>query len=276
MKYLDMKPLEKLLSIMKKLRSPEGGCPWDQQQNFASIAPYTVEEAYEVADAIQRGAMDDLKSELGDLLFQVVFHAQMAGELGLFQFKDVVECINEKLVRRHPHVFGDAKMRSAAQQTEAWEVHKANERQRADDKAGALGGVAVTLPAMVRSIKLQKRAARVGFDWTETQPIFVKIQEEIEEIRAELTDTPDQQRIEDEVGDLLFAVTNLARHLRCDPERALAGTNARFTRRFQHMEDHFATFEKPLAECTLDELETAWQRAKSAEKINESLCYPVI
>ena len=231
----------RLLQIMARLRTPRGGCPWDLEQNFATIAPYTIEEAYEVADAIDRGDMASLKDELGDLLFQVVFHAQMASEAGDFGFGDVVRNISDKMLRRHPHVFGDASIATAEAQTTAWETHKAAERQARAEAEGrapsVLDGVAAGLPALSRAIKLQNRAARVGFDWPDIAPVFDKISEEIGELRAELAaDSSNLNRLEDELGDVLFVLANLARHLKVDPEAALRRTNAKFERRFQRIE----------------------------------------
>ena len=260
--------IEKLLGIMARLRDPQGGCPWDREQNFATIAPYTIEEAYEVADAIGRGDMAALKDELGDLLFQVVFYAQMAREAGIFAFDDVVAAIGDKMVRRHPHVFGDADIRSEPEQRRAWEAHKAAERGEADAEDGAasvLAGVARALPALMRAEKLQKRAARVGFDWPDREPVFDKIGEEIAELRAALADGGAPDRLEDEIGDLLFAVANLARHLQIDPEVALRRGNDKFERRFRAIEDRLRAAGKTPEECSLDELEAHWQAAKQRE-----------
>src|SRR5438874_6195348 len=211
------RPLDRLLAIMAQLRDPERGCPWDRAQDFASIAPYTIEEAYEVADAIARRDQTALKDELGDLLFQVVFHARMAEEQGLFAFDDVAAAIAEKMERRHPHVFGDAEIASAAAQTEAWEEHKAAERRDRAPPTGIapsiLDGVALALPALLRAVKVQSRAARIGFDWPEARPVFDKLAEEIAELEAELEAGADRRRLEDEIGDILFAVANLARKL---------------------------------------------------------------
>jgi len=264
-------PMTRLLEIMAKLRDPKGGCPWDLEQNFRTIAPYTVEEAYEVADAIERGDFAALREELGDLLFQVVFYAQMGREQGRFDFDDIVRDIAEKMVRRHPHVFGDADVKTAADQTRAWEEHKAAERA-----AGAIGiaepsaldGVPLALPALTRAEKLQKRAARVGFDWPQAVQVLDKIEEEIAELRAEIGSgaaSPDP-RIEDEVGDLLFALVNLARHLGCDPEQTLRGANAKFERRFRSIEAALAKQGRGPAEASLDEMEALWAAAKRAEK----------
>jgi nucleoside triphosphate diphosphatase len=237
-------PLDRLLAIMARLRDPEHGCPWDREQDFDSIAPYTIEEAYEVADAIARGDMTALKDELGDLLFQVVFHARMAEEKGIFAFADVAATIVDKMVRRHPHVFGDAEIASAAAQTAAWEEHKANERAARAAAAGTresvLDGVALAFPALLRAAKIQQRAARIGFDWPEVRPVIAKLAEEIAELEAELVTRAeggtDQARIEDEMGDILFAAANLARKLDIDPEAALRHATRKFERRFRQVE----------------------------------------
>ena len=236
--------LDRLLAIMARLRDPERGCPWDRQQDFATIAPYTIEEAYEVADAIARSDVAALKDELGDLLFQVVFHAQMAEEAGLFDFADVATAISDKMVRRHPHVFGDAEIANAAAQTLAWEEHKAKERAAKAVASGAresvLDGVALALPALLRADKIQKRAARIGFDWPEARPVIAKLSEEIGELEAELAVEAgadhNKDRIEDEMGDILFAAANLARKLDIDPEAALRRATEKFERRFRRVE----------------------------------------
>ena len=255
----------RLLEIMRCLRDPATGCPWDIEQDFATIAPYTIEEAYEVADAIDRGAWDELKGELGDLLFQSVFHAQMAAEKGLFSFDDVANAMSDKMIDRHPHVFGDqSRDKSADQQTRDWEAIKAAERaQKA--QTGALEGVAIGLPALLRAYKLQKRAARVGFDWPETEQVLAKITEEAAElVEARETRAPDQ--IEDEFGDLLFVLTNLGRHLGVDPEAALRRTNAKFTRRFGYVEEALRARGKRPQDSTLAEMDALWDAAKQAER----------
>jgi nucleoside triphosphate diphosphatase len=260
--------IDRLLEIMARLRDPRGGCPWDLEQDFGTIAPYTIEEAYEVADAIERGDMAALKDELGDLLFQVVFYAQMAREAGLFAFDDIVEAISDKMVRRHPHVFGDADIRSEPEQRRAWEAHKAAERETAawdDVEASVLAGVARALPALMRAEKLQKRAARVGFDWPSKEPVFDKISEEIAELQDAIAEGGIQERLEDEVGDLLFAVANIARHLRIDPEAALRHGNDKFERRFRAIEERLRPTGRKVEDCSLDELEAHWQAAKRAE-----------
>jgi nucleoside triphosphate diphosphatase len=252
--------MKRLLDIMARLRDPATGCPWDQAQNFRTIAPYTIEEAYEVAEACEAGDPAALKDELGDLLFQTVFHARMAEEAGLFGFADVAAAIADKMVRRHPHVFGDVKIAGAAAQTLAWEETKAQERA-ADGAASVLDGVGVALPALTRAEKLQKRAARVGFDWPDAAPVFAKIDEELDELRDEIDAGANPARLEDEVGDVLFAVVNLARHLRIDPEQALRAASRKFERRFRAIEEA-----APLAGRSLDELEAEWQRVKAAER----------
>jgi nucleoside triphosphate diphosphatase len=261
--------LPRLLEVMARLRDPVRGCPWDREQSFRTIAPYTIEEAYEVAEACERGDAAALKDELGDLLFQVVFHARMAEEDGLFAFNDVACAITEKMLRRHPHVFGDAVVADAAAQTVAWEEHKAAERAKAapaHGPAGALDGVGIGFSALTRALKLQRRAARVGFDWPEVPPIFDKIDEEIGELRREIASDAAPARLEDEIGDLLFAVVNLARRLAIDPEQALRGTCRKFERRFRHMEAALAGEGSAPMERSLAELEALWQRAKAEEK----------
>jgi nucleoside triphosphate diphosphatase len=263
-------PIERLLAVMARLRDPEGGCPWDLEQSFATIAPHTIEEAYEVAEAIERGDMTALKGELGDLLFQVVFYAQMARERGDFDFDAVAAGIAEKMIKRHPHVFGDATVETAAAQTQAWEAQKAAERKAEAVARGeapsALDGVTRTLPALTRAVKLQGRAARVGFDWPEAAPILDKIAEETEELRAELEQGAAPERLTDELGDLLFAVVNLARRLSIDPETALRHANAKFDRRFRRVEALLAAQGKEPAKSTLDEMEAAWEQAKAEER----------
>ena len=266
-----MKPLEKLLAVMDRLRDPETGCPWDSEQNFTTIAPYTIEEAYEVADAIAQNDLDALKDELGDLLFQVVFHARLAKERDAFDFEAVADHIAEKMIRRHPHVFADAKISGVEAQSVSWEDQKAAERAekaaRTGTEHGLLDGIPLALPALSRAAKLQKRAARVGFDWPDLPPVLAKIDEELAEVTAEIERGPrDPDRVEDEIGDLLFVVANLARHLAIDPETALRRTNAKFERRFRAIEAEYAAQDKDPAGATLDQLESAWNRAKAAEK----------
>jgi len=257
-----------LARIMARLREPETGCPWDLEQDFATIAPYTIEEAYEVADAIERGEMGELRDELGDLLFQVMFHSRMAEEAGAFTLADVVAAINDKMIRRHPHVFGEKDVRSADEQSLAWEAIKAAERagKAATGKAeSALDGVARALPALLRAEKLQKRAARTGFDWTDTAPIFDKLEEEVAEVKAAIAGG-DPAEIEDEVGDLLFVAANLARRLDIDPEQALRKANAKFERRFRAMEAAATADGVAFASLALDTQETYWQRVKAKER----------
>ncbi|MBL8665279.1 MAG: nucleoside triphosphate pyrophosphohydrolase [Candidatus Odyssella sp.] len=257
-------PIERLLAIMARLRDPERGCPWDREQSFATIAPYTIEEAYEVADAIARGSMSELKDELGDLLFQVVFHARMAEEAGQFDFGDVANAISDKMERRHPHVFADAEIRDAAHQTEAWEAHKARERGEKTEDGGALAGVPLALPALLRAEKLGRRAARVGFDWPDAAAVLDKVREETGEIAEAVAANEARERIGQEIGDLLFAAAQLARHHRLNPETALREASARFERRFGHVERALAAAGRTPGEAGLDELEALWGEAKKA------------
>ncbi len=261
-----MSDITEMLAIMRSLRDPQTGCPWDIQQNFHSIAPYTIEEAYEVADAIERNDFRELAQELGDLLFQVVFHAQMAQEQGLFGFEDVVDAICDKLIRRHPHVFGDAAIASAEEQTKAWEDHKARERQLSDKYRSAMDGIARTLPGLTRAAKLQKRAAKAGFDWDKIMPIFDKLAEEAGELKAELAKNAPCERIEDELGDMLFTVVNIARHAQIDPELAIRRANAKFETRFRKMEEAASLAGQTLSTLSMDSLENYWQQAKRDEK----------
>ena len=266
--------IDGLLAIMARLRDPADGCPWDREQSFATIAPYTIEEAYEVADAIDRGDLDDLRDELGDLLLQVVFHARMAQEQGAFDFADVVAAISDKMLRRHPHVFAGAAVEDAAAQTRAWEAHKHAERAAAGvQDASALAGIARGLPEWQRAVKLQHRAARVGFDWPGPIPVIAKLHEEIEEVRIEfgaVASAPDdaaaQGRLEDEIGDLLFVCANLARHAKVDPGTALRRANRKFERRFRLMEILAAGEGARLDELTLEQQERYWLLAKAREK----------
>jgi nucleoside triphosphate diphosphatase len=254
--------IPRLLEIMRRLRDPATGCPWDIEQDFATIAPYTIEEAYEVADAIERKAWAELAGELGDLLLQTVYHAQMAAERGLFDFDEVVRGIADKMVARHPHVFGEeSRDKTAEQQTRDWEAQKAKERAG----AGVLDGVALGLPALMRAVKLQKRAARVGFDWPDAGHVLDKIAEETREL-VEARDTLPREKIEEEMGDLLFVMANLARHLEVDPEAALRGANAKFTRRFRAIEDALAARGKRPEESDLAEMDALWDAAKAAER----------
>jgi len=248
---------------MAALRDPENGCPWDIEQTFKTISAYTIEEAYEVADAIEREDMHDLKDELGDLLFQVVFHAHMAKEQGEFGFKDVVAAISDKLVRRHPHVFGEEKFEDHEALNRAWEQHKKNERQaRRREHKGLLDGIASTMPALRWSSKLQKRAAHHGFDWDDVTPVFDKLQEEIEELQAEIGIENNHERVTDEMGDILFACVNLSRHLDVNPEQALRESNRRFISRFTVVEQLLQQDGRIMDDCSVDQLEEYWQEAK--------------
>jgi tetrapyrrole methylase family protein/MazG family protein/ATP diphosphatase len=257
-----IRPIDRLIAIMARLRDRERGCPWDREQDFATIAPYTIEEAYEVADAIERRDMAALKDELGDLLFQVVFHARMGEEAGLFGFDEVATAITEKMVRRHPHVFGDAEIRSAAAQTEAWEAHKAAEREAKGEAASVLDGVALALPALLRAAKISRRAARIGFDWPDADAVIDKIEEELDEVEDAIDEAAPPAAVEEEIGDLLFAAANLARKLDIDPETALRRATAKFERRFRALE--VLAKERGVGP-DLDALEALWQEVKTAE-----------
>lgn len=260
-----MRPIDHLLELMATLRDPVRGCAWDREQSFATIAPYTIEEAYEVADAIDHGDMAALKDELGDLLFQVVFHARMAAEAGHFDFDAVAQAITDKMIRRHPHIFGDAEPRDAQTQTVAWEATKAEERA-ARGHDSVLDGIARALPPMTRALKLQGRAARVGFDWAEAGDVIAKITEEVAEIKAEIDSAAPIERLEDEVGDLLFVCVNLARKLSVDPERALNRANMKFVRRFNHIEKSLESNGQPIGEAGLETMEALWLDAKKLER----------
>lgn len=260
-----MQQLQRLLDIMARLRDPETGCPWDIKQDFASIAPYTLEEAYEVQDAIDRQDWGDLRDELGDLLLQVVFHARMAEEQSLFRFEDVAQSIADKMTRRHPHVFADAAVSDDAELRQAWEEAKAKERKAKADDESLMAGVANSLPAMLRAVKLQKRAARAGFDWGEVGPVLAKIREELDELEVEIQAGASQARQQDELGDILFACANLARHLNIDPEQAARGTNAKFERRFRYLEMKAAEAGANLADFDLEQQEQWWIEAKRQE-----------
>jgi len=267
-----MTKIDDLLTIMTRLRDPKGGCPWDITQTFETIAPYTIEEAYEVADAIARKDIPALREELGDLLLQVVFHARMAEEAGLFTFWDVVKDISDKMTRRHPHVFGDAHIEDAAAQTVSWENIKAAERRDKGAQDGVLpsvlDGIPAGMPAMKQAEKLQKRAARVGFDWTEAKDVLGKIREELDEVAAEFDISGNgSARLTDEVGDLLFACVNLARKANIDPGMALRGTNLKFDRRFRRVEALLAAEGRAPAQASLDEMETLWVQAKNEERV---------
>jgi ATP diphosphatase len=269
--------ITRLLEIMAALRTPGTGCPWDLEQDFASITPYTLEEAYEVVDAIERGDLADLRDELGDLLLQVVFHARMAEEQGAFAFGDVVEAITKKLIRRHPHVFGSTRNLSPEEVKRLWDSIKAEEKaerkaERAKmglapeaNEAGFLGGIPTALPALTRAQKLTAKAAKVGFDWPDATQVIDKIHEELDEVK-EAASSKDRDKIEDEIGDLLFSATNLARHFGIDPERALRRTNAKFERRFRAVEQGLGEQDRSLDEASLEEMERLWVAAKMAER----------
>ncbi len=262
----------RLIEIMAALRDPDSGCPWDVEQDFASIAPYTIEEAYEVADAIERHDMDDLCEELGDLLLQVVYHSRMAEEGGVFSFGDVVEAVTTKMIRRHPHVFGDEDARSAGMAKGMWEKIKAEEKSSRRKRKSATGNeeaeerhldsIPRALPALTRALKLQQKASRVGFDWGAAEPVLDKIEEEIAELRNAMANG-NQHETQDELGDLLFAVTNLGRHLDIDSEQALTSTNRKFIDRFSYMEEKLSAAGTPLEQASLEEMEILWQEAKS-------------
>ena len=262
-----------LLDIMNTLRDPENGCPWDVEQSFKTIAPHTIEEAYEVEEAIENNDMAGLKDELGDLLFQTVFHSQMAKEENAFSFADVVQNISEKMVRRHPHVFGDTTIEDAEAQITAWEEQKAIERAAKAASTGkaasALDGVTGGLPALLRSVKLQNRAARVGFDWPETEQVIEKIQEECEELLVEVRSGADASRVEEEFGDLLFVITNLARHLNIEPETCLRRANRKFERRFKAVEEKLRAKRKTPEQSDLAEMDALWDEVKSDEKVKQ-------
>ena len=254
--------MQKLLDIMVKLRDPNEGCPWDRDQNFRSIAPYTIEEAYEVADANERNDLPDLRHELGDLLLQVVFHAQMADEQGAFDFGQVVDGICSKMIRRHPHVFGEQKFASTAEQRADWEHHKAAERAQKGGTEGVLDGISASQPGLSRAIKLGKRAATVGFDWPNADRVMEKVREELEEL-DQARRSVNQDNIEEELGDLLFSMASLARHLRIDPESALRRAAVKFELRFGKMENSLRTLGRPWQDWPLEELEELWQQAKT-------------
>lgn len=270
------KDISRLIEIMAALRNPETGCPWDVEQDFESIKPYTLEEAYEVADAIERKDMDDLCDELGDLLLQVVFHARMAEEVGEFSFGDVVEAITRKMIRRHPHVFARSDADTPDAVKKQWdEIKQAEKRERAerrarrgmteDFKAGFLGSVQRSFPALTEALKLQERAAKVGFDWSAPEPILDKIEEEVDELRVALRDG-DKSKVSDELGDLIFAVVNIGRHVKADPEQALRGTNTKFRRRFNHIETVLDAEGESLEAASLERMEEIWQAAKAIER----------
>ncbi len=262
--------LADLLAVMARLRDPERGCPWDVKQDFSTIAPYTIEEAYEVADAIARDDLEALKDELGDLLLQVVYHAQMASEQSRFDFADVADAITRKMIRRHPHVFADASLRDEFLAGNLWERIKAEEkaeRGKADAKASSrLDDVALALPALTRAVKLQKRAAEVGFDWPSLEPVLDKVDEEIAELKEAIGARDDAAKIREEFGDLLFVMANVARHLKIDPEAALRDANAKFVRRFRRIEQALAEQGRVCEDATLEEMDRLWDDAKDAER----------
>ncbi|MBT5752073.1 MAG: nucleoside triphosphate pyrophosphohydrolase [Rhodospirillaceae bacterium] len=262
--------IDRLIEVMARLRDPETGCPWDKEQSFRTIAPYTIEESYEVAEAIEEGDHKALKEELGDLLFQVVFYAQMGREEGLFDFNDITQAITDKMIRRHPHVFADTSHADIEAQTHAWEAQKAAERREKMELKGQepslLVDVPAALPALIRAEKLQKRAARVGFDWPNPSQVLDKIEEEIAELRVEIGKTGTIDRQEDELGDLVFALSNLARHLKIDPESALRRTNAKFERRFRRIESLLKEQGRIPVEADLAEMEALWNQAKDEER----------
>ena len=256
-----MSAIDRLRQIMVRLRDPAGGCPWDREQDWASIAPHTIEEAYELADAIARGEPEAVRDELGDVLFQVVFQSRIAEERGLFDFDAVATSIADKLERRHPHVFADAKIEDSAAQTHAWEQHKRAERMARGQGVGALDGVTLGLPALIRATKLGSRAAKVGFDWTDAGGVIAKVREELGELQVEI-DKGDRTRTHEELGDLLFALSQAARHLGVDAEAALRDANAKFERRFRRVESHLAAAGQTPADVDMEQLEALWVRAK--------------
>ncbi|MGR8929376.1 MAG: nucleoside triphosphate pyrophosphohydrolase [Gammaproteobacteria bacterium] len=269
---MNLSKTHELLNLMARLRDPEKGCAWDQKQDFYSLIPYTIEEAYEVADAIERNDLEDLRGELGDLLFQVVFHSRIAEERGLFDFEDVAASIGEKLVSRHPHVFADVSFGSDEERQRAWEDAKARERlqkNRTDKPQSVLAGVAKSLPALVECEKIQNRAASHGFDWPDTEPVFDKVREELYEVH-EAWHSGDQAHVQEEVGDLLLVVVNLARHLKVNPEIALKEATKKFTRRFHYIEKEVKASGRELRDCQLKELDSLWGDAKQAEKKNRA------
>ena len=261
-----LEQLDRIIDIMRRLRDPETGCPWDVEQDFSTIAPYTIEEAYEVADAVQRGNTDDIRDELGDLLLQVVFQSRIAEEAGLFTLADVARSISDKMVDRHPHVFGDEDRPKVEEQSGRWEAIKAAERA-SRGKTGVLDDVAAGLPPMLRAMKLQKRAARVGFDWTQMDDIIAKLHEETDELRSEVTrEQVNQDRVIDEVGDVLFVAVNLARRAGVDPETALMGCNSKFEQRFRYIENESEKNGYSIQDMSLDQMEALWQQAKSVKR----------
>ena len=268
-----LRPIDRLLAIMARLRDPKDGCPWDQEQSFATVAPYTVEEAYEVADAIERGDLSDLKEELGDLLLQVVFHARMAEEQGAFAFDDVAKAINDKMIRRHPHVFADETYASLAHQIEGWEALKAAEREGKGRTASLLDDIPTGLPALTRAVKLSKRAAKVGFVWPDISHVVDKLDEELGELKAEIA-AGDFEKARQEMGDVLFVVANLARTLDVDPEDSLRYTNAKFVRRFKYVEARLAERGRTPDQSDLAEMDALWEEAKAAEREGQTFSAP--
>ena len=269
-----MKPIDKLLNLMAQLRDKEKGCPWDIEQNFASIAPHTLEEAYEVVDAIEKNDMQNLQEELGDLLLQVVFHSQMANEQHIFSFDDVVDTICNKLINRHPHVFADAKIKTAAEQTEAWEKIKEEEKAVLNfkSKPNILDGIPNTLPSLARAFKLQKKAARAGFDWQTIAPVFEKLQEEIEELKYVLEHENNKEQKLEELGDIIFSCVNLARKLDIDPDQALRFCNKKFETRLGYIQAELDNQQRIISEASFQELNELWDQAKileSSEKLNQ-------
>lgn len=258
-----MRGVQQLLEVMKRLRDPENGCPWDRRQTFHTIAPYTIEEAYEVADVIARESWDDLPDELGDLLFQVVFHAQMASEEALFDFDDVAQAVVDKMIRRHPHVFADEVVTDEASQAPAWEAHKAEERRKKSDDNSLMGSIAKSLPALKRASKLQQRAATVGFDWSSARQVLPKVREEVNELEQVIAEDGEETRIGEELGDLLFSCVNLARHLGVDPDAALRAATLKFETRFRRMEIASQDRGQSLQEMSSTLLEALWEQAKT-------------
>lgn len=267
-KNIMSKNIDRLVEVMARLRDPKGGCPWDIEQTFASIAPNTIEETYELVEAIEGGNAQAIKEELGDVLLQVVFHAQMASEAGMFDIENVAECIANKMIERHPHIFGEREgIKTAGDVLVNWEADKAAKREAKGEFKGALDGVSFALPAATRAVKLQKRAARVGFDWDNARDVLGKIREEIGELEAELSASDvDDALVREELGDVFFAITNLARKLDVDPETALRGTNRKFERRFSRMEKIFSTQGRTIADASLDEMEAMWDQVKREER----------
>jgi tetrapyrrole methylase family protein/MazG family protein/ATP diphosphatase len=265
----ELEPLQRLLEVMARLRDPDGGCPWDKEQTFASIAPYTVEEAYEVADAIERCDLADLKDELGDLLLQVVFHSRIAQEHGVFDFDDVARAIVAKMIRRHPHVFAEQHYKDLSEQSAAWDAIKAQERAAKNKPAGLLDDVPTGLPGMTRAVKLTKRAARVGFDWPSTREVLAKLREELAELEVEIT-AHDSEKIREELGDLLFVCANLARKLDVDPEDAIRAANAKFARRFAYIERALAARGSSPEQSDLAEMDGLWNEIRAQDKIGKT------